>query len=194
MIGNKESILEYDKTYSMLYLLTYLEKSLGGHGNGLVLIKNHKIIFFKKGVEYTVSEIYDELIKKDYDYALFHTRLASIGDINDSNCHPFVNEENDSALAMNGTIVKFFSFANKKKISDTEFLFERIKNLNLIEMLKELIKYDAAFIGCNNGIPFLVKNMGDMRRFKGAPVLYASKFPKYTPCSELRYNNIWIGK
>ena len=139
MVGNRESILEYDRKYSMLFLLEYLERNLGGHGNGLVLIKNHKIVFFKKGVSYTVTEIYDELIKNDYDYALFHTRLASIGEINDNNCHPFVNS--NTALAMNGTIVKFFSLASKKRISDTEFLFDKIKNTTLVEMLKELIRY-----------------------------------------------------
>ena len=68
---------------------------------GFALLKNKKIIKIEKGVKLDVRDIAQILRKTDYDWALFHTRLASIGTISDENCHPFVR--NNMLLAMNGT-------------------------------------------------------------------------------------------
>ena len=57
---------------------------------GVALLKDNKIIKIEKGVKLDVRDIAQLLRKTDYDWALFHTRLASIGTISDENCHPFV--------------------------------------------------------------------------------------------------------
>ena len=64
-------------------------------------MKNKKIIKVEKGVNLDVRNIAKILRNTDYDWALFHTRLASMGNICDQNCHPF--RRKDVVMAMNGT-------------------------------------------------------------------------------------------
>ena len=84
---------------------------------GFALMKNKKLIKFEKGVNLDVREIAKILRNTDYDWALFHTRLASIGEKCDENCHPF--KRGNMVMAMNGTerSVSFLSKIND--ITDT---------------------------------------------------------------------------
>ena len=79
---------------------------------GFALMKNKKLIKFEKGVNLDVREIAKILKNTDYDWALFHTRLASIGEKCDENCHPF--KRGNMVMAMNGTerSVSFLSKIN----------------------------------------------------------------------------------
>lgn len=45
---------------------------------GFALLKNRKVIKVEKGVNLDVRDIARVLKKNNYDWALFHTRLASI--------------------------------------------------------------------------------------------------------------------
>lgn len=47
-------------------------------GIGFALLKNKKVIKVEKGVNLDVRDIARVLKKTDYDWALFHTRLASV--------------------------------------------------------------------------------------------------------------------
>lgn len=48
---------------------------------GFALMKNKKIIKVEKGVNLDVRNIAKILRNTDYDWALFHTRFASMGNI-----------------------------------------------------------------------------------------------------------------
>ena len=50
LLMNKQGEKEIEKTYGLDKYLKYLEKQMGGHGNGFALMKNGKIIKLEKGV------------------------------------------------------------------------------------------------------------------------------------------------
>ena len=102
VVGNKKGYLTIDQEYGGLeHYLSWLIFERGGNGNGVVFVKDNRIIKFKKDINLSIEEIADDLRKTDYDYALFHTRLASVGSVCRSNVHHFVFSP-DFALAMNG--------------------------------------------------------------------------------------------
>ena len=51
LLMNKQAEKEIEKTYGLDRYLKYLEKQMGGHGNGFALMKNGKIIKLEKGVK-----------------------------------------------------------------------------------------------------------------------------------------------
>ena len=55
---NKEGEKQIDMQYGLDKYLKYLEKQLGGHGNGYALMKDGKVIKFEKGVNLDVRLIY----------------------------------------------------------------------------------------------------------------------------------------
>ena len=78
VLMNKEGEKQIDMQYGLDKYLKYLEKQLGGHGNGYALMKDGKVIKFEKGVNLDVRDIAKTFKKTNYDWALFHTRLATI--------------------------------------------------------------------------------------------------------------------
>ena len=89
VLMNKQGERELDKKYGLDKYLKFLEEQLGGHGNGFAMLKNKNIIKLEKGVNLDVRDIANTMKNTDYDWAIFHTRLASVGEKNDKNCHPF---------------------------------------------------------------------------------------------------------
>ena len=79
VLMNKQGEKEIEKTYGLDKYLKYLEKQLGGHGNGFALLKNKNVIKLEKGVNLDVRDIANIIRKTSYDWCVFHTRLASIG-------------------------------------------------------------------------------------------------------------------
>ena len=190
LLGKRDSIIRYNKKYNIVTLLDHLVDELGGDGNGLVLIQDKRIIYNKKGVLFSTDEISEILLNTDYDYCIFHTRLASIGAITDNNCHPFVF--NNNCICMNGTIEKYLVYANKYDMTDTEYLFNKIKDINNInEVIKILQKEIPAFIGSVNGIPYIVKNLNTISRWKSKKddLLFASSFTKLEKSNEIEIIN-----
>ena len=119
---------------------------------GFALMKNKKVIKLEKGVNLGVRNIAKTLRNTDYDWALFHTRLASMGDICNQNCHPF--KQNNIIMAMNGT-ERTVSFLSKiKEITDTEAILETINKYNL--SLGALKNFSSIFMGFFNEKPFVV--------------------------------------
>ena len=86
LLMNKQGEKEIENIYGLDKYLKYLEKQMGGHGNGFALMKDGKVTKLEKGVNLDVRDIANVFRKTDYDWAIFHTRLASIGTISDSNC------------------------------------------------------------------------------------------------------------
>ena len=146
MTGTKNAIKAYDSTYGMLDLLIHLEKTCGGHGNGIVLYKDEKLIKTVKGTQVKVDEVYKILCVDDinYDYAIFHTRIASVGHVADNMCHPFIH--NNNCMAMNGTLFELSDIANALKITDTELVFDIIKIRDFPTTVKILETLSAVFI------------------------------------------------
>ncbi len=88
-----------------------LEKAQGGDGNGIYLPYKNKVI---KNLDII------PLLENDLTFpVLFHTRLASAGAVNKSNCHPF--EMDTVVFAHNGCSFSF-AFANGR--TDSYNLFK----------------------------------------------------------------------
>lgn len=81
----------------------FLEKSLGGHGNGIALTDKTKHIAIVKGLNLSCQNCIDLVTKNSVNgLGLFHTRRASSGMVSSGNCQPFFIDTN-RALVHNGT-------------------------------------------------------------------------------------------
>lgn len=178
LLMNKEGEKEIEKVYGLDRYLKYLEEQLGGHGNGFALMKNQKIIKLEKGVNLDVRDIANILKRTDYDWAIFHTRFATVGTISDRNCHPFKRKE--SVLAMNGTENTVNFLARTKEITDAEAILETMEKYHL--SLVALKNFSSIFVGFYNQKPFVVA--GNTARIKilkyknSKAIVFASSFPK----------------
>ena len=193
LIGSKNMVSAYDRNNNVLSLLQHLERQCGGHGNGLALLRKGKLIHMQKGVSFTVSEAAERLRKEAYDFAIFHTRIASVGAVEDALCHPYV-AEND-VMAMNGTLSDLKSVANAVSSTDTEIAFRLVQRKSLEETVKILKALPAVFVGICNGKPYVVRSYGDLEEWalptqqkSRRDFLFASSFP-----NGIRGCAIWYG-
>lgn len=158
--------------YGLENLFNYLERQLGGHGNGICFIYNDGSYYINKGVELTNKEIVEDIMAriKHLKWIIYHTRLASVGDIRDTNCHPF--ENNGRVLAMNGTERNYVVV--NKKLTDTENILLSANNI-----LNDTKKYNSVFLGYENGKVFANKNNGSLEYLPCANGgrVFASTFP-----------------
>lgn len=177
VLMNKQGEKEIEKIYGLEKYLKYLEKQLGGHGNGYSLLKNNKVIKLEKGVNLDVRDIAKTLINTDYDWALFHTRFASIGAKCNQNCHPF--KRKNIILAMNGTEHSVSFLSKVTEITDTEAILETMSKYNL--GLAALRNFSSIFMGFYNGKPFVVAdnitNIKILKNKKTNAIVFASSFP-----------------
>jgi len=179
LLGEKKDLLEYDDSYSLEYLLAHLEKEAGGHGNGLVLVRNRKIVYFEKGLHFTARHSYEAMVDEDYDIAIWHTRIASVGQKSDKNCHPYVY--GNSCLAMNGTEYDFLTLASFYNTTDTEAIFRSLFIAGNPQNATHVAKFlsenmESVFVGCLEGVPFVAKGSGQLAQWSGH-CLFASSFP-----------------
>ena len=169
---NNEGIKHIEREYGLENLFNYLEKQLGGHGNGICFIYNDGSYYINKGVGLTNKEIAEEVLSKikHLKWIIYHTRLASIGVISDRNCHPF--ENNGRVMAMNGT-ERNCTVVNKN-LTDTENILLSSKNI-----LNDTKKYRSVFLGYENGKVFANKNCGSLEYIpcKNGGKIFASTFP-----------------
>lgn len=169
---NNAGIRYIEENYGLENLFNYLEKRLGGHGNGICFIYNDGSYFIRKGVHLTNEEIVEEVMMKikHIKWIIYHTRLASIGSINDRNCHPFSN--NGRVLAMNGT-ERNYTVANKN-LTDTENILITTNNIT-----KGTREYHSVFLGYENGKVFANKNYGSLEYIpcENGGRVFASTFP-----------------
>jgi predicted RNA-binding Zn-ribbon protein involved in translation (DUF1610 family) len=148
---NKEGFNLIEEKYGAEKFFMRLEKECGGHGNGIALVKDNKLCFMHKSVEYSSAKIARQLRRMKWDWCLYHTRVASVGDVSDANCHPY--KEGKTILAMNGTESGYSGLAKALNTTDTNAILLSVKkfNLDLFETLKPL---SSNFIGFENGLPF----------------------------------------
>ena len=169
---NNEGIRYIEEQYGLENLFNYLERQLGGHGNGICLIYNDGSYYIKKGVNLTNAEIVDEVLTKikHLKWIIYHTRLASVGSINDGNCHPFA--DNGRVVAMNGTERNYIVV--NKSLTDTENILLSTENIT-----KDTRKYHSVFLGYENGKVFANKNYGSLEYMPcgNDGKVFASRFP-----------------
>ncbi len=178
LLMNKKGESEIEKIYGLEKYLKFLENQLGGHGNGFALLKNEKIIKFEKGVNLDVKDIAKTIQETDYDWCLFHTRLASVGIKTDSNCHPF--KRGDTIIAMNGTEKSVSFISEVKEITDTEAILDLMSKYNL--GLAALKRFSSIFMGFYKGKPFVVAdntvNIEILKDRRNEALVFASNFPR----------------
>ena len=159
----------------LVKLLRHLVISGGGHGNGYSLIRNNSTVTTVKGVNLHAKQASENILKElsDIRFVIFHTRFASIGIINNKNCHPFIADKN--IICMNGTESAFKDLYNAN-MTDTETILQFItrQKLDLISSLQEL---RSAFIGYTNKKVFTIKNDRDLQILKTQGIIIASEFP-----------------
>lgn len=178
LLMNKKGENEIERIYGLDKYLKYLENQLGGHGNGFALLKNNKLIKFEKGVNLDVRDIAKSIKETDYDWCLFHTRLASIGTKTDDNCHPF--KRGDTIIAMNGTEHSVEFISKVKGITDTEAILDLMSKYNL--GLTALQRFSSIFMGFYKGKPFVVADntvsIEILNNKNNEALVFASRFPK----------------
>ncbi len=183
VLGNKKGYMTIDQEYGGLEnFLNWLVFERGGNGNGILFVKDNTIIKFKKDLDLDIHEIAEDIRNLDYDYALFHTRLASVGSVIRSNVHHFVYSPK-FALAMNGAA----DYINIKEeqyyrpdMTDAEKIAQTIY-LNNLEPKKSFDEhtYRTAFTGVYDGKAYMyTSNFNMMKLFKKDDAfLFSSDFP-----------------
>lgn len=173
---NKEGINYIESNYGLTEFFDYLEMSQGGHGNGYCIVYNNKKTRIKKGVTLDNAEITADILK-DYQHikwVMYHTRLASMGNISNENCHPFRCEK--SVLMMNGTEKGIRAFIKENK-TDTETILNIcvMLGINITEATKNL---NSVFVGYDNGRVFANRNNGSLEylHHNSKTIIFASEF------------------
>lgn len=177
VLMNKQGEKEIEDNYGLDNYLKYLENELGGHGNGYAIMKNGKIIDYNKGIKLDVRDIATKIKDTDYDWAIFHTRWASVGIKSDKNCHPFIRK--NMVLAMNGTEKSVSFITDTTEMTDTESILDLINKYHLeISALKH---FKSIFVGFKDGKPFVVANntynLKILKNDKKKALVFASSFP-----------------
>ncbi|MDR1471072.1 MAG: hypothetical protein LBS75_00975 [Synergistaceae bacterium] len=189
ILATCDAIKDYEKKHGLLDLLDHLETECGGHGNGYALFtKKGRLIKLEKGVNLANIDIAPAILKTDYEYLIYHTRIASVGEIHDDRCHPYI--QGDIALAMNGTLSGLSSIAETLDKTDTEIMLSIISGLQLEEAVKVLNTTSSVFVGMYQDVPLVLKNNGALCEYTGYKqgILFASSLPvkvkehKSLPC------------
>lgn len=188
ILSSYADFMLYDKKYGVLNLMDRLEKELGGHGNGYVLSLNGKILDSRKGKTLTNKEIYTIVtrIHKKWDFIVWHTRIASIGNKADSNNHPFIDITTSSAMAMNGSEHALIDIADAFHCTDTEIIFRNTLGKTVQEVTQALVEFNSVFVGLAYGKPYAVNAAGNLSVWKqGDRTFHASTFAKNIKNTEI---------
>lgn len=142
---NKKGFKNMEESFGVKLFFDFLEKAMGGQGNGYLFVKSGKIVGYDKGVKLSNEEIVNIANTTDFDWLLYHTRVVSKGNVCDEQCHPFVSPDNNLAIAMNGTESHFGEIGKLMGTSDTDALFRVYHSLDIdVSTLKTL---DSRFMG-----------------------------------------------
>lgn len=173
---NKEGINYIESNYGLTEFFNHLEMSQGGHGNGYCIILNNGKIRIKKGITLDNTEITADILK-DYQHikwVMYHTRLASMGNISDENCHPF--RYGNNILMMNGTERGIRGFIKDNK-TDTETILNICIQLG-VDIVKATKNLNSVFVGYDNGRVFANRNNGSLEylHHNSKTIIFASEF------------------
>ena len=138
--------------------LDHLEKECGGHSNGMCFVKDGRVTTVRKSVALKNQDIIRELYLNQPDWFMYHTRVASVGSISNSNAHPYWNKNKTFVLCMNGTESEIGDLADGLGITDTELIFRNLNTFNINEEV--LTKLSSKFLGFRNGKVFATNPIG----------------------------------
>jgi predicted RNA-binding Zn-ribbon protein involved in translation (DUF1610 family) len=184
---NKKGLDLIEEKFGIEKFLLRLEKECGGQGNGIALTKDNKLIYMHKAVKYSVVTISKQLKKYDWDWCIFHTRVASVGSITDENCHPY--KKGNIVLAMNGTESGFSGLAKALDTTDTNAILLSMSKFNL-PVFKTLKPLSSNFLGFKNGVAFATSPNSSYKSYdiakndEGAIIIASSlpdEFTKFVP-------------
>ena len=165
------------KTLSLF--LKGLEFRDGGNGNGVVLYGGGEIIHYERGVDIQPERAAAVLEGFDYEWAVFHSREASIGSVRDENCHPFVIEgRHHLVMAVNGNETQMTQLGRiMGDRTDSEFIARMIVEMDL-PFPETLGCFCSNFVGIYDGKPFVKKGDRQLLKFQtGRDIVFASDFP-----------------
>jgi hypothetical protein len=177
---NREGIKLMEEMFGLENFLEFLEKNMGGHGNGYALVKENKVIRTQKGVSLKNKTIAKVTNNQDPDWLVYHTRIASAGTVKDTNCHPYWNKNKSFVLAMNGTVSSYADIARSIDITDTELIFRNILDYKV--PVDSILELSPKFIGVLNGKVFASNPNAYATGLEyihlGEAIIIASTFPK----------------
>ena len=138
--------------------LNHLEKECGGQSNGICFVKDGRVTTVRKSIALKNQDIIRELYLNQPDWFMYHTRIASVGCISNSNAHPYWNKNKTFVLCMNGTESEIGDLADGLGITDTELIFRNLNTFNINEEV--LTKLSSKFLGFRNGKVFATNPLG----------------------------------
>ncbi|SRR6266568_5139511 len=136
----------------MLDQFNYLEKAMGGSGNGCAVLSGSGKVYIYKGCEISNESIVDWLDRKFKDgclYGLYHTRMATHGPACRANCHPF--KHGKYTVAHNGVAMH----ERIGNLTDSEVVVLAVSKGNSEPL--EFENFSGVWIGFKGKLPFLVK-------------------------------------
>lgn len=166
-------------------IFNFLVVSFGGHGNGVAAL-------WPDGTTRVAKSVYHDEIRSAHllrryrrqgaSWFLFHTRHASVGKVQTSNCHPFRQSSGNFVLAHNGHDPDFAHWARYLAITDSEYIARTWAKLRL--PLHALQDVRGVFVGFQHGKPFVVKgahhtDLVALWQTGGDAIVLASELPPY---------------
>lgn len=176
---NRKGIEYIQERFGLENLLNYLERQLGGNGNGYCIIGDNCEIFrLKKGVILSNEEIAEDILNNidNVKWVVYHTRLATAGSICDKNCHPFRFKDN-TILACNGSEYGLKVKLEEQSIDKTDS--EEILRLCYKDLPTKTQKYTSVCIGLWHNKVFANRNRGCLKVLTtdNGGIVFASSFP-----------------
>ncbi len=174
-----ERLSEFPNCNDLASFLRGLEIRDGGNGNGVVLFGDGSVLHYERGVDMQPERAAAILEGRDYEWAVFHSREASVGSVHDENCHPFVIEgKHHLVMAVNGNETHMTALG--KLIgdrTDSEFIARMIVDMDL-PFPPVLACFNSNFVGLYDGRPFAKKGDRQLLKFQsGRDVVFASDLP-----------------
>lgn len=193
LMCNRKGFNKIEREIGMLNELNHLEKECGGYGNGYILINNNRIVEIKKGITLTNHHIMKRCEEVDFDWFIYHTRVPSVGEKSNKNCHPFFNDDLSFALVMNGTESGSISdIADNLGVTDTEVVFNLIDKMGCnLALLDEM---NSRYMGFYDGNVFLKNTnfQGLQYVSKKGAICIASSFVKGYEKGKTLKEGLWF--
>lgn len=152
LMANKAALATLSDEVLVEWLLS-LEESFGGHGNGLGILTDKKLVIVTKGLSLTAEDSV-KLIRAndDAEWVIWHTRLSSCMTVDDKYCHPF--QYGNLTLAHNGHNAEWAKAGIPYSYSDTQALAVAAAHEGKLRLVR---KASGVFIGFESGEPFVIK-------------------------------------
>ena len=166
------------------HLFSFLEKRMGGDGNGVATLPNFEIV---KGVKLSAYFCADMTYRalQENQAVVFHTRLRSSGPVCDSLCHPFYTEGKKwkGIIAHNGhwfggdALVKLHALKRPKDVvSDSSLLATIVSQYGLEKINKVDLVSSGIWLVCDEKTHTVWCKSGDLE-YDIMRGVWSSEFP-----------------